>query len=67
MCLNTNEIGLDYLVFNLPRFRQRIQEVTEIFHKYGFNSKTYDVDKERYSTILYDETFNHSVTFTLEK
>ena len=60
------KLGLDYLVFNLPRFRTRMLEVAEIFHKYGFNSRTYNVDTEKYSTILYDKTFTHSLTFTLE-
>lgn len=60
------KLGLDYLVFNLPRFRTRMLEVAEIFHKYGFNSRTFNDDTEKYSTILYDKTFNHSLTFTLE-
>ena len=51
------KLGLDYLVFNLPRFRTRIREVAEIFYKYGFNSRTYNVDTEKYSTILYDKPF----------
>lgn len=41
-------------------------EVAEIFHKYGFNSRIFNDDTEKYSTILYDKTFNHSLTFTLE-
>ena len=41
-------------------------EVAEIFHKYGFNSRTYNADTEKYSTILYDKTFIHSLTFTHE-
>jgi hypothetical protein len=41
-------------------------EVAEIFHKYGFNSRTYNADTKKYSTILYDKTFTHSLTFTLE-
>jgi hypothetical protein len=60
------KLGLDYLVFNLPRFRTRMLEVAEIFHKYGFNSRTYNADTEKYSTILYEETFTHWLTFTLE-
>ena len=60
------KLGLDYLVFNLPRFRPRMLEVAEIFYKYGFNSRTYNADAEKYSTILYDKTFPHSLTFTLE-
>lgn len=60
------KLGLDYLVFNLPRFRTRMLEVAEIFHKYGFNSRTYNAETEKYSTILYDKTFTHSLTFTLE-
>ena len=60
------KIGLDYLVFNLPRFRTRMLEVAEIFHKYGFNSRTYNADTEKYSTILYEKTFTHWLTFRLE-
>ena len=60
------KLGLDYLVFNLPRFRTRMLEVAEIFHKYGFNSRTYTTDTEEYLTILYDKTFTHSLTFVLE-
>ena len=60
------KLGLDYLVFNLPRFRTRMREVAEIFYKYGFNSRTYYADTEKYSTILYDKTFPHSLTFILE-
>lgn len=44
---------LDYLVFNLPRFRTRMLKIAIIFHKYGFNSKTYNTDTEKYSTILF--------------
>lgn len=51
------KLGLDYLAFNLPRFRLRMLEVAEMFHKYGFNSRTYNVDTEKYSTILYNKTF----------
>ena len=60
------KLSLDYLVFNLPRFRPRMLEVAEMFHKYGFNSKTYNVDTEKYSKIIYDKSFTHSLTFTLE-
>jgi len=60
------KLSLDYLVFNLPRFRTRMLEVAEIFHKYGFNSRTFNADTGKYSTILYDKTFNHSLTFILE-
>ena len=60
------KLGLDYLVFNLPRFGPRMLEVAEIFHKYEFNSRTYNVDTEKHSTILYNKTFTHSLTFILE-
>ena len=60
------KLGLDYLVFNLPRFKPRMLEVAEIFYKYGFNSRTYNVDAKKYSMSLYDKTFLHSLTFTLE-
>ena len=52
--------------FNLPRFRTQILKVAKIFHKYGFNSRTYNADTEKYSTILYEKTFTHWLTFTLE-
>ena len=57
---------LDYLVFNLPKFRTQMLKVVEIFHKYGFNSRTYNANTEKYSTILYDKTFTYWLTFTLE-
>ena len=59
-------LDLDYLVFNLPSFRTRMLKVAKIFHKYGFNSRTYNTDTEKYSTILYEKTFTHWLTFTLE-
>lgn len=51
------KLDFDYLVFNLPRFRTQILKVAKIFHKYGFNSRTYNVDTKKYSTILYEKTF----------
>lgn len=60
------KLDLDYLVFNLPRFRTRMLKVAKIFHKYRFNSRTYNADTEKYSTILYEKTFTHWLTFTLE-
>ena len=59
-------LSLDYLVFNLPRFRTRMLEVAELFHKYGFNSKTHNVDTQQYSEILTKKKFIHSLTFILE-
>jgi hypothetical protein len=63
---SNEKLDLDYLVFNLPRFRTQMLKVAKIFHKYGFNSRTYNADTEKYSTILYDKTFTHWLTFTLE-
>lgn len=60
------KLDLDYLVFNLPSFRPLMLKVAEIFHKYGFNSRTDNADTEKYSMILYYKTFTHSLTFTLE-
>lgn len=40
-------------------------QVAEIFYKYGFNSRTYNVNTKNYSTILYDKNFKHSLTFML--
>ena len=54
------------MVFNLPKFRTQMLKVVEIFHKYGFNSRTYNADTEKYSRILYDKTFTYWLTFTLE-
>ena len=68
--LNTNfsneKLDLDYLVFNLPRFRTQRLKVAKIFHKYGFNSRTYNIDTGKHSTILYEKTFTHWLTFTFE-
>ena len=68
--LNNNfsneKLDLDYLVFNLPKFKTQMLKVAKIFHKYGFNSRTYNADTEKYSTILYEKTFTHWLTFTLE-
>ena len=50
------KLSLDYLVFKLPSFRTRMQEVAERFHKYGFNSRTFNHHTKKYSTILYDKT-----------
>lgn len=63
---SNEKLDLDYLVFNLPRFRTQMLKVAKIFHKYGFNSRTYDSDTEKYSMILYEKTFTHWLTFTLE-
>ena len=63
---SNQKLDLDYLVFNLLRFRIQMLEVAEIFHKYGFNSRTYNTDTEKYSTILYEKTFTHWLTFRLE-
>lgn len=68
--LNTSfsneKLDLDYLVFHLPRFRTQMLRVAKIFHKYRFNSRSYNLDTEKYSTILYEKTFTHWLTFTLE-
>jgi hypothetical protein len=60
------KLNLDYLGFNLPSFRPHMLEVAEIFYKYGFNSLTFNLDTEKYSTIFYNKNFLHSLTFTLE-
>ena len=59
-------LSLDYLVFNLPRFRTRILEIAEIFYKYGFNSKIYNTETGNYSEIFTKKKFTYSITFTLE-
>ena len=63
---SNEKLDLDYLVFNLPRFKTQMLKVAKIFHKYGFNSRTYNDDTEKYSTIFYEKTFTHWLTFTLE-
>lgn len=50
--LSDEKLSFNYLVLNLPRFRGRMLEVAEIFHKYGFNSRTYNANTKKYSTIL---------------
>ena len=39
-------------------------EVVEIFYKYGFNSRTYYADTEKYSTILYDKIYPFAHFYT---
>ena len=41
-------------------------EVAEIFYKYRFNSLTFNIDTEKYSTIFYNNKFLNLLTFTLE-
>lgn len=60
------KLSLDYLVLNLPKFRTRMPEVAALFYNYGFNSRIYDIETKKYSTILSDKTFSYSITFTLE-
>lgn len=60
------KLDLDYLVFNLPRFRTQMLKVARLFHRHGFNFRTYNADTEKYSTILYEKPFTHWLTFTLE-
>ena len=38
------KFNLDYLTFNLPNSIERISEIAEIFYRYGFNSKIYDIE-----------------------
>ena len=59
-------LSLDYLVFNLPRFRTRLIKVAELFCKYGFNSKIYKTETGKYSEIFTKKKFTYSITFTLE-
>lgn len=50
------KLSLDYLVFKLPSFRTRMQEIAERFQKYGFHSRTFNQHTKKYSTILSDKT-----------
>jgi hypothetical protein len=43
------KFNLDYLTFNLPNLIElieRISEIAEIFYRYRFNSKIYDVETD---------------------
>lgn len=60
-------LNLDYLTFNLPNSRQRIEEFGLIFFKYGFNSKIYDDQIETTQPVFQDESLNYTLTFRLEK
>ena len=60
-------LNLDYLTFNLPNSRQRIEEFGLIFFKYGFNSKVYDDKIDTTRTLFQDESLNCTLTFRLEK
>ena len=57
------KFNLDYLTFNLPN---SIERISEIFYRYGFNSKIYDVETEKTTIILEDKSFGHTLTFRLE-
>ena len=54
------------MTFNLPNSIERISEIIEIFYRYGFNSKIYDVETEKTTIILEDKSFKHTLTFRLE-
>ena len=63
----SQSLNLDYLTFNLPNSRQRIEEFGLIFFKYGFNSKVYDDENETTQPVFQDESLNYTLTFRLEK
>jgi len=60
------KFNLDYLTFNLPNSIERISEIAEIFYRYRFNSKIYDVETEKTTIILEDKSFGYTITFRLE-
>lgn len=60
------KFNLDYLTFNLPNSIERISEIAQIFSRYKFNSKIYNVETEKTTTILEDKSFGHTITFRLE-
>ena len=60
------KLDLNYLVFNLSRFGTLMLKVARIFYKYEFNSRTYNASTIKYLKILYNKTFTHWLTFTLE-
>jgi len=63
----SQNLNLDYLTFNLPNSRQRIEEFGLIFFNYGFNSKVYNNKTDTTQTIFQDESLNYTLTFRLEK
>jgi hypothetical protein len=64
---SNEKLDLDYLVFNLPRFRTQMLKVAKIFHKYGFNSRTYNADTEKYSTIYLFNGQKFTTEWTIQK
>jgi len=60
------KFNINYLTFNLPNSIERISEIAEIFYRYRFNSKIYDVETEKTTIILEDKSFGHTLTFRLE-
>ena len=65
--LQSQNLKLDYLTFNLPNSRQRIEEFGLIFFDYGFNSNIYYVETHTTESIFQDESFNYTITFRLGK
>lgn len=59
------KFNLDYLTFNLPNSIERISEIAEIFYRYRFNSKIYDVETEKTTIVLENKSFVHTITFRL--
>ena len=62
----SNKIYIFKFPCNLPNSIERISEIAEIFYRYGFNSKIYDVETEKTTIILEDKSFGHTLTFRLE-
>ena len=60
------KLSLDYLILNLPNFRTKMREIAKIFHKYRFDSRAYNVETEKYSTIFYHKSSKHSLLFRLD-
>lgn len=60
------KFNLDYLTFNLLNSIERISEIAEIFYRYRFNSKIYDVETEKTTILLEDKSFGYTFTFRLE-
>lgn len=60
------KLNIDYLTFNIPNSRERILEFATIFHRYGFNCKSFDVATNKSQSILRDQNFDHTLTFRLE-
>lgn len=66
ICSSDEKFNLNYLTFNLPNSKERISEITAIFHRHGFNSNIYHVETEKNMIILKNKSFWHTLSFRVE-